>query len=70
MKDIDSGNAGIRDWDVDDRDEGTDDISCTDADTRVARARYVDKRENVNNIGALDDIPIDEGSTDEFELVG
>ena len=70
MKDIDSGNAGIRDWDVDDRDEGTDDISCTDADTRVARERYVDQRENVNNIGALDDIPIDEGSTDEFELVG
>ena len=70
MKDIDSGNAGIRDWDVDDRDEGTDDISCTDADTRVARERYVDQRENVNNIGALDDIPIDEGSKDEFELVG
>ena len=70
MKDIDSGNAGIRDWDVDDRDEGTDDISCTDADTRVARERYVDQRENINNIGALDDIPIDEGSKDEFELVG
>ena len=33
VKDVDSGNAGIRDWDVDDRDEGTDDISCRDADT-------------------------------------
>ena len=70
MKDIDSGNVGIRDGDVDDRDEGTGSTSCTDADTRVARTRYVDQRENVNHTGTLDDIPIDEESGDEFELVG
>ena len=67
---IDSGNVGIRGGVVDDRDEGTGGVSCTDADTRVARTRYVDQRENENDIGALDDVPIDEGSDDEFELVG
>ena len=61
---------GIRDRDVDDRDEGADGVSCTDADTREARTRNNDQRENVNHIRAIDDIPIDEGSKDEFELVG
>ena len=70
MKDIDSGNVGIKDEDVDDMDEGTGGVSCTDRDTRVARTRNVDQRENVNHIGFLDDIPIDEGSEDEFKLVG
>ena len=32
MKDIDSGNVGIRDGDVDDRDEGTGNASCTDVE--------------------------------------
>ena len=70
VKDIDSGNVGIRGADVDDRDEGTGSKSCTDADTRVAGRGYVDKRENINHTGTLDDITIDEGSGDEFELVG
>ena len=70
VKDIDSGNVGIRDRDVDDRDEGTGRTSCTDADTRVAWTRYVDQRENLNHTGTLDDILIDEESGDEFELVG
>ena len=70
MKDIDSGNVGIRDEDVDDRDEDTGSTSCTDAGTRIARTRYVDQRENVNHTGTLDDIHIDEESGDEFELVG
>ena len=70
VKDIDSGYVGIRDWDVDDRDEGTGGVSCRDEDTREARTRNIDQRENVNHIGALDDIPINEGSEDEFELVG
>ena len=69
LKDIDSGNVGIRDGDVDDRDEDTGSTSCTDADTRVSRKRYVDQRENVKHTGTLDDIPIDERSGDEFELV-
>ena len=38
--------------------------------TREARTRNVDQRENVNHIGALADILIDEGSEDEFELAG
>ena len=62
VKDIDSGNVGIRDGDVDDRDEVTGGTSCTYADTRVARTKYVDQRENVNHTGTLDDIPIDEGT--------
>ena len=70
VKDIDCGNVGTRDGDVDDRNECTGGVSSTDADTRVARIRYVDRRENVNHIRALDYIPIDEGSEDEFELVG
>ena len=70
LKNIDSGNVGIRDGDDDDRDEGNGGVSCTDADTRVARTRYVDQRENINHTGALDDIPTDEGSRDEFELMG
>ena len=70
MKDINFGNVGIRDGDVDDRDECTGSTSCTDADTKVARKSYVDQRENVNHTGTLDDIPIDEESGDEFELVG
>ena len=70
VKDIDSGNVHMRDGDTDDRDEGTGGVSCTDADTRVTRKRYVDQRENVNHMRALDDILIDEGSEDEFELVG
>ena len=51
-------------------DEGIGAVSCTDADTRLARIKYVDQRENINHIGVLDDIPIDEGSEDEFKLVG
>ena len=70
VKDIDSGNVGIRDGDVDDRDEGTGGTSCTYADTRVARTKYVDQRENVNHTGTLDDIPIDEWTEHGFELVG
>ena len=70
VKDIYSGNVGIRDGDVDDRDKGTDGVSCTDPDTRVARTRYVDQRENVNHTGAQDDILIDEGCEDVLELVG
>ena len=70
VKDIDSGNVGIRDGDVSDRDEGTGSTSYTDADTRVARKRYVDQTENVNHTGTLDDIPIEEGSGNEFGLVG
>ena len=62
VKDIDYGNVGIRDADVDDRDEGTGGTSCPDADTRVVRTKYVDQRENVNHTGTLDDIPIDEGT--------
>ena len=42
----------------------------TDADTRVARTRNVNQRENVNHTGAPGDIPNDEGSGDEFKLVG
>ena len=68
MTDTDSGNVGIRDADVDDRDEGTGGV--IDADTRVPRTRNIDQRENANHIGALDDIPIDKGSEHEFELVG
>ena len=40
------------------------------ADTREARTRNADQRENVNHIRALDDISFDEGSEDKFELVG
>ena len=42
MKEIDSENVGIRHGDVDDRDESIGGVSCTDADIRVARTRYVD----------------------------
>ena len=35
MKDIDSGNVGIRDGDVDDRDEGTGNTSCTDVEYQI-----------------------------------
>ena len=70
MKDIDSGNVGIRNGNANNRDEGTGDTSCTDPDTRVARPRYVDQRANANHTRTLDDIPIDEESVDEFELVG
>ena len=70
VKDIDSGNVGIRDGDVSDRDEGTGSTSYTDADTRVARKRYLDQTENVSHTGTLDDIPIEEGSGDQFGLVG
>ena len=69
VKDIDSGNVGIGDGDVDDRDEGTSCRSSADADTRVVRTRYVDQRENVNHTAIPDDIRLDEGSEDEFELV-
>ena len=41
VKDIDSGNVGIRDGDIDDRNKGAGGVSCTDADTRVARIIYV-----------------------------
>ena len=44
VKDIDSGNVGIRDEDVDDSDESTGGISCTDAYTRVAKLRYVEPK--------------------------
>ena len=70
MKDIDSGNVGIRNGNANNRDEGTGGTSCTDPDTRVARPRYVDQRANANHTRTLDDIPIDEESVDEFELVG
>ena len=70
VKDIDSGNVVIRDDDVDDKDEGTGGVICTDADTRVARTKYVDLRENISHIGSLDDILINEVSEDEFDLVG
>ena len=70
VKDIDSENVGIRDEDVDDRDEGVGGVSCTDADPRVARTRYNDQRKNVNHTGVLDDIRIAKGSEDEFDLVG
>ena len=72
VKDTDTGNAGNRDGNVVDKDECTGGVSCTDTDTIVARTRYVDQRENVNHIGAPDmkTIPTDEGSEDEFELVG
>ena len=69
VKDIDSGNAGIRDGSIDDRDEGTGSVSCTDAGTRGARTRYVDQRKNVNHIGGLGDIPIDQGSEDKFVIL-
>ena len=69
VKDKDSGNVDIRDRDVDDKNEGTGGVYYTDADTRIVRTRDVDQRENVNHIGALDDISNDEGSNDEFELV-
>ena len=62
VNDIDSGNLCVAYGDVDDRDEGTGSTSCTDADPRVARTRYVDQRENVNHTGTLDDIPFDEES--------
>ena len=35
VKDIDSGNVGIRDGNVHDRDEGTGSTSCTDARTSM-----------------------------------
>ena len=70
VEDVDYGNVGITDGDVDDRDEVAGGVSCTDLDTSFARKRYVDQRENVNHSGALDDIPIDDGFEDEFELVG
>ena len=41
MKDVESGNVGIRDGDADDRDGGNGGASCTEADTREARARNV-----------------------------
>ena len=59
IKVIDFGNVGIRDEDVNNRDEGIGSVSCIDVDTRVARTKYNDQRKNVNHIGALDDIPID-----------
>ena len=70
VKNLDSGNVGITDGYVDDRDEDTGGVSCPDADTRVARTRYVDQRENVNHTRALDDILIVERSEDEFKIVG
>ena len=70
VKDVDSWDVGIRNRDVDDRDEGTGGVSFTEADTRESGKRNLDQRENVNRTGALDDIPIDEESEDEFELVG
>ena len=70
VKDGDSWDIGIRNRDVDDRDEGTGGVSFTEADTRESGKRNLDQRENVNRTGALDDIPIDEESEDEFELVG
>ena len=42
----------------------------TDPDTRAARTRNVDQRKNVNHTGTPGDIPNDEGSGDEFKLVG
>ena len=70
VKDIDSGNVSIMDGEMDERDEGTGGVNWTDADTRIARSRYVDQGENLKRTGAPDDILVDEGSEDEFELVG
>ena len=70
MKDINSGNAGIKDGDIDDRDESTGGVIRTDENTREARTRNVYQKKNVNHIGARHDILIDEGSKDEFKLVG
>ena len=58
------------DADITDTDEGTGDVCCTDAGTRVARTGYVDHRENVNHTRALDHISIYERFEDKFELVG
>ena len=58
VKDIDSGNEGIRNGDVGDVDEVTGSVNCTDAETRETRTRNVDQRENTNHIGSLDNIPI------------
>ena len=69
MIDIDPVNLGIRDGDVDDMDWGTGGVSCTEADTREARTKNVDQRENLNHIRFIDDILIDEGSENEFELL-
>ena len=40
------GNIGIVDGDVDNRGEGTDGESCTDAVTRVARAGMLTKQKS------------------------
>ena len=46
VKDIDSGNVGIVDGDVDNRGKGTGSVSCTDAGTRVARAGMLTKQKS------------------------
>ena len=58
-KDIDSGNAGISYGDVDDRDEVTGSVSCTDAGVRKARTKNIAQKEYVNHMRALDHITID-----------
>ena len=50
MKNIDSRNVGIRDGNVEDRDESTGDISCTDEDTSEASTRNFNQREDLNHI--------------------
>ena len=53
VKDINSGNLRVRDGDVDERSDRAGGVSCTGADTEVARTRYVDERENGNHVGDL-----------------
>ena len=36
-------------------------VSCIDADTRVSRTRYIDQRENINHIAAIEISPTMKG---------
>ena len=66
MKDIDSGNASIRDGDVEDSNEGAGGICYRETHTSIATTKNIDQRKNVNHIWTLDDIPIDEGSENDM----
>ena len=44
MKEMDTGNIGIRGGDVDDKGRVTGGVICRDTDTGVTRTRYVDKK--------------------------
>lgn len=50
MKDIDSGNASIRDGDVEDSNEGTGGICYRETHTSIATTKNIDQRKNVNHI--------------------